>query len=516
MRARRSLLRLGVAAIALLGVAGCGGDSDDNGDDGAARNGSGGSGTLVYGFAGGGLTSLDPNRTTSGTEKPLASLLYDGLTTRAPDGSTQPGLAESWTTSDDGRTWTFELRAGVTYHDGRPFTADDAVANIERVLDPEVGSQALKRVADVKKATAKDDQTLVVKLKKPNALFPDGLTDLRMSDVETIDQINKTANGTGPYKLDGFVPDDRVTLKRNPDYWGEPGGLGTIEIVRAADATSAVTSLRTGELSVLWGVPPSDAKSLEGSGSIKFIEPERFSGTVTWELDTTSPPFDDPRARQGLAHAVNRDAFLEAAFQGVGETSPANSPISASSPAYASGLTPYEYDLDKAKALFEQAGVKELTFWTTAGRNPQWVTMAEILQQDLEKIGVELKIQQKEVSAWLEKFFPAGQKYPGTIIANYLSLPPVPAYDLQFFVSGSCECNWNNAEYDELLATALETQDEAQRFEQLEQLQAMVAEEVPVVIPLHSATIVAAQSGVEGVWVESEGTPHLEGATIGS
>jgi peptide/nickel transport system substrate-binding protein len=223
-------------------------------------------------------------------------------------------------------------------------------------------------------------------------------------------------------------------------------------------------------------------------------------------------------ARQALAYAVNRDAYLSGAYQGFGETSPANVPVAKSAPAYADALGGYSFDLDKAKQLFQQAGMgpgSKLTFWTTAGRNPQWLTMAQILQQDLKKIGITLKIEQKEASTWLQKFFPAGKKYPGTIVANYLSLPSTPAYALQFFVSGGCECNWNDKQFDSLLSKALGTSDTAQRTAMLQQLQSMVSEQVPAVVPLQSATIVAAQKNVTGAWTESDGTVHLEQASVG-
>jgi peptide/nickel transport system substrate-binding protein len=514
-------------AIAIGGVlvlAGCGGGGSGTSSDGAGASAGtpaqgGPSGTLTFGYAGNGLTSLDPNAITSGTEKPLATLLYDGLTQRAPDGSTKPALATSWSTSSDGRTWTFKLRSGVKYHDGRAFTAKDAVANIERVLDPDVASQVRKRVVDVKQAVAKGPHTLVIKLSQPNALLPTALVDLKMTDVGTIKKVNDNGNGTGPYELQDFVPDDHVTLKANPDYWGPKPKLQTIRIVRAADTTSAVTSLRTGELTMLWGVPPTDAKTLQSADSVSFLKPAQNSGTVAWELDMTSPPFDKLAARQALAYAVNRNAYLSAAFQGFGQASPSNVPVAPGNPAYAGDLPSYPFDLDKAKQLFQQAGVgpgSTLTFWTTAGRNPQWLAMAQILQQDLKKIGINLKIQQKEASTWLQKFFPAGKKYPGTIVANYLSLPSTAPYALQFFVSGGCECNWNDKAYDSLLGKALETSDEGQRTAMLKQLEDMVSKTVPAVIPLQSATIVAAQKNVHGAWAESDGTVHLEQASVGA
>lgn len=474
-------------------------------------------GTITYGVAGGGLTQLDPNKVASAALLPLTTLLYNGLTKFGPDMSVQPDLAESWSASPDQKTWTFKLRSGVKYHDGRDFTATDAVQNIERVLDPATASQSRVRLSMIESARAIDPTTLEVKLTEPNALLPTALVSVKMSDVGGIATVNETGNGTGPFKLEEFVPDDHVTLVRSDAYWGTSAKLDEIRIVTAADATSAVTSLRNKELDVVWNVPPLDVATLTDDPDLTVHQAETPSGTVIWEVDTTSPPFDDPRASQALAYTLNRSQLLTVGYDGMGVAAAENVALNPEQPAYAKDLVTYDQDLDKAKALFDEAGVAEgttLTFWTTAGRNPQWVTMAEVLQQDLKKIGINLEIKKNESSTWLEKFFPAGKKFPGVIVANFLSTPLEPSLQLNFFRTGICECNWSNQEYDQLHAKAVATADEEARNKIYGQMQAILNDEAPVIIPLITSQLTVAQSRVVGAWVQSDGAVRLEEAGV--
>lgn len=508
-------LRLRTATVLLVAgatvLAGCSGGS------GTTKDAAKGGGVITYGIAGGGLTQLDPNKVSSAALLPVMSLLYNGLTKYGQDMSTQPDLATSWKASPDQKTWTFTLRSGVKYHDGREFTAQDAVKNIERVLDKTTGSQARVRLSMISSVTAVDPRTLKIELSTPNALLPTALVQVRMSDVDTIADVNKNANGTGPYKLKDFVPDDHADLVRNDAYFGIKGKLDEIKVVTAADPTSAVNSLRNSELDVVWNVPPLDVGNLRNDPNLSVLKPQTYSGSVVWEVDTTSPPFDRKEARQALSYALDRAKMLTAGYDGLGVTADANGMLNPSQAAYDKSQSTYDFDLDKARSLFAQAGVKagsKLTFWTTAGRNPQWETMGEILQQDLKKIGINLDIQKNEVSTWLQKFFPAGQKYPGTIVANYLSVPVEPSQELNFFKTGICECNWTNATYDHLLQQALGTGDEAARDGIYRQMQEILNAEVPLIVPLKTSQLTVIQKRLVGAWVQSDGAVHLEEAGV--
>jgi peptide/nickel transport system substrate-binding protein len=191
----------------------------------------------------------------------------------------------------------------------------------------------------------------------------------------------------------------------------------------------------------------------------------------------------------------------------------ANDLLSTVSPGYNKTLKANTFSLTKAKQLFTQAGVKPgttFTFWAQASSHPEWLTMAEILQQDLQKIGYNLNIVQNDISTWLTKFFPAGKSYPGLIVANYLSLQPNPALGLSFATSGKCECNWNNKQYDALYFKALGLQDPGKRQAVYDQMQQMVSQQAPVLAIAHQTNIVAAQKGISGIWEDPRGNVHLE------
>jgi len=238
---------------------------------------------------------------------------------------------------------------------------------------------------------------------------------------------------------------------------------------------------------------------------------------VVWELDTTSPPFNDVHARQALAYAVNRSQMLTTGYNGLGSVEDANSILNPKQPEYAKDLPHYDFDLQKAKDLFQQAGVgagTNLVFWTTAGRNPQWVTMGEILQQDLKKIGINLTIQQQESTTWLQKFFPAGKKYPGVIVANYVSTPYEPSRQLNFFKQGVCECNWADPTYAQLLAQAVGTADKSERTKLYQQMQGIVNQQVPSIVPFMTSQFTVVNKRVVGAWVQSNGVVHLEAAGV--
>jgi peptide/nickel transport system substrate-binding protein len=474
-------------------------------------------GKITYGVAGGGLTTLDPDKVASAALLPVMSLLYNGLTQYGQDNSVQPALATSWSSSSDLKTWTFKLRQNVTYHLGKKFTAQDAVANIQRVLDPKTGSQARATLSMVQSVQAVDPATLQVNLSTPDAVLPAAFTNVYFGDIDTIAQVNTNADGTGPYKLKQFVPDDHVTLVRNPNYWGPKGKLDEIDIVETPDSTSAVNSLRNHDLDVVWNVPPPNLTQLKSDPTLAVLKPSGYSGTVVWELDTTSAPFSDVRARQALAYAADRAQMLTTGYNGLGSVEKSNSVLDPGQAEYAKDLPNYDFDLQKAKTLFQQAGVgpgTNLVFWTTAGRNPQWVTMGEILQQDLKKIGISLTIQQQEVTTWLQKFFPAGKKYPGLIVANYISSPYEPSQQLNFFQQGVCECNWVDPQYDQLLQQALGTSGASARAKLYQQMQALVNQQVPSIVPFTTSQFTVVAKRVAGAWVQSNGVVHLEGAGV--
>ena len=474
-------------------------------------------GKITYGIAGAGITALDPNTIAFAGQAPLQTALYNGLTKYNKAMQAVPDLALSWKSSKDLMHWTFTLRRDARYANGRQFTSADARANLLRVLDPAVASQAQGNIADIRSVHTNGPYGLTIRLGHPSALLPTALVDVKMSDTTDLSSLNKTGNGTGPYKVANFVPGQNLTLVPNTHYFGGTPCLQEIDFIREPDTTAMVTDFKSGKLSMVWQVPPVDIPAVKSS-STAFLTPIGISSAHVWEVDTTSAPFNDVRARQALSYAIDRKTMVQAAFFGLATPSYANEVISQTSPFYDKTLKPYTFNLAKAKQLFDAAGVKPgttFTFWALAGRRDEWITMAQILQQDLKQIGLNLNIVRSDVSTWLSKFYPAGKSYPGYIIGNYFSLPPNPSYGFSQIQYGSCECNWKNATFEALAQKAVGIPDVVARSKIYNQMQGIESSQSPVMVIAHQTNIVAYVKGITGAWEDAQGNVHLEAAKLG-
>lgn len=508
MSRRRAGLGAAMLLTAALVTAGCSSPAPGSGDAG------GGSITVA---AAQGIPQLNPAIRTFAWEEVLFPLLWNGLTKTDEKGNVVGDLAEKWEASADQKTWTFTLREDVTFSDGDPFTAESAVKAFQYYLDEGTATQEKNKISMITDVAAPDDKTVVLTLSEPIATLPAGIVWVKMLDVDGLATIDKEPVGTGPYTVSTFTPDDSVTLVRNDKYFGDKPALDTITIVKAAESTAAVTGLRSGDIDVLWSVPQGDVAGLESGGDISLVRPDNPSQWPSWEVDTTSPPFNDVRARQALAYATDRQAILDAAYSGQGLVSPTNNALGEANPWFGGDLTDYSYDLDKAKKLFAEAGVTEgstLTWWGIAGQYPEWNTSGEILQASLKEIGITLKIDNNDIGTWVDSFYPAGKSYPGYIVPNFQSTPPEPAYSLNFYLSGRCECNWVNPEFTQAFQGAIAEPDEKARKEKWATVQEIVNREVPLIVPLQSTVVSATGSRVTGVWVEGGGQLHLEGAQV--
>jgi peptide/nickel transport system substrate-binding protein len=339
-----------------------------------------------------------------------------------------------------------------------------------------------------------------------------------MLKMDSLDTIDSNPIGTGPFVLDDFIPDNTVSLVKNSNYWGEEPSIEKIEIVGVATAASMTTSLVSGDLDVGWGIAMSDIASINGSGTVAELVPSSKSQYESWEFDISAPPFDDVRVRQAFAYALDRKRILKDAFYGLGTVSETNNPIADSSPWFSNaGATVYEYDLDKASALFEEAGIMKgttFTWWGVAGQYPEWDTSGQILQASLSEIGINLEIENNEIGTWVEKFYPSGKSFPGLLVPNRQPRPAEPALALAFFLNGECECNFDDEEMDSLYATALATGDEKKRLVAWGDVQLYLNKMVPALIPLQLVAPAAVSNRVTGVWVEPGGQIHVESAAF--
>lgn len=506
-KSSRPIVAISVAVALLLASCASGGTSSPS---------AGGSKTLTVGAAQG-IGHLNPAESGTAWELVVFPLMYNGLVKIGKNGDLESDLATSWSSSADLKTWTFELVPNVKFSNGKALTAADVVSTFKYYKQPDTPTQFKNNLAPIKSVDAASGTKVKITLNGPNALFPTTIDSIKILDMDSMNTIKSAPVVTGPYKVEKFVANDTLTLVRNPKYFGAKQGSDKINLVTASDSSAAITGLQSGDLNSVWSVPLSQVKSIEQNPNLKVIRPSVIGQYVSWETDLTSPPFDDVHARQALAYAIDRDAILRNAYYGQGTTSPTNNPLADNSGAFGGDLTDYSFDLDKAKKLFAEAGITEgstITWYGVSNQYPEWNTSAQILQASLAKIGIKLNIKNVDIASWPEKFYPAGKKFPGMVIPNFQSYQPVPSDLFQFLRKDRCECNWNNPKFDALYNEALATEDKAERNKIWAQMQELVNQEVPILVPVQFATVTAAGKGLTGVWVDGTGTPHYEAAVV--
>ncbi|MDP1720848.1 MAG: ABC transporter substrate-binding protein [Candidatus Nanopelagicaceae bacterium] len=471
--------------------------------------------TLVVGSTQG-LPQLNPIIRTFAFEESLFPLLWSGLSQWKPNGTVGPDLASSWKSNAKGTQWTFTIRKGVKFSDGSPLDAKAVKAVFDYAKKPTTVTQEANKIKMITKVTA-SGQNVIFDLSSPSALFPEAIAWIKMIKVSQVAKFNVNPATSGPYKVKSFSPNVSLVMDRNPNYYGTAAKMASVKFVKASDPTAAVTSLRSGDIDVLYQLPLADAAPLQKDKNLQLVKAKVSSVSVTWEYDMKSAPFNDIRVRQAVAYATDRAAILKSAYYGFGAVSKFNTIVpdkSAWNCGTAGGLTSYNYDLAKAKQLFADAGVSSFTWWGVAGALPEFDAMGQVLQASLKTIGIDMKIENNEVGTWAAKFYPAGKTYPGLLLPNYQSVPGEPAFSMNFLLTGRAEDNWESAKYDALYTKAIGTLDPGKRKAAWCDAMKLENSELPLITPFVFDVLHAARASVKGAWVESGGQIHLEGVSI--
>jgi len=471
--------------------------------------------TLVVGSTQG-IPQLNPITRTFAYDQTLYGVLWSALTKWKPDGSIGPDLAKSWKMNAAGTQWIFDLRTGAKFSDGSAMDAKAVKAVIEYTIDPKTVTQESNNLKMISKVTASGSK-LTIDLSAPNSLLHVALSGVKILKVNEVPTFNVKPSSSGPFMVKDFSPNVSLTIVRNPKYFGVASKLTEIKFVKLSDPTAAVTALRSGNIDVMYQLPLGDAAPLKRDKKLQILASKSSTMSVTWEYDLTSAPFNNLKARQAVAYATNRAAILKAAYKGFGAVTSYNTIVPDNSIwqcGSAAGLTKYTFDLQKAKALFAEAGLKSFTWWGVSGALPEFDAMGQVLQADLKSIGIDMKIENNEVGTWAAKFYPAGLTYPNILLPNYQSVPAEPGFSMNFLLSGRAESNWNSKAYDAAFAKALGTMDEKKRKAAWCDAMLMENKELPLITPLVFSVLHAAQANVRGAWVEGTGTLHLEGISI--
>ncbi len=394
----------------------------------------------------------------------LNTLVYDTLVRYDTQLNVQPGLATSWEWSSDFLRLTLRLRPGVKFHTGRPFTSADAKFNLERVRNPAVNSQWLNYASRMQ-VDAPDPATLVINYAAPSKSSFDALTAIFLADPETLDQSadGKAFVGTGPFRFKEWVPGDHFTVVRNPDYW-QPGKpyVDQVDVTVAPDPQAAVVNLESGGVDWVVGVAGQDAQRLKSDPAYQLVLNGNGSNFYYLGLDTSVAALSDKRVRQAFGYAVDRQRLVDAALYGFGR--PAGILWPRQSPAYDAALDQTTtYDLTKARDLLTAAGWDPhatVSLTVDAAVAPT-LAMAEIIQQDLASIGVNVAVQKLELAEFVPKI-QKGQIGGAWLTAmGYMNLSPATLYASAFPVRVPNTSHFESPRYKELIDQSLgETNDQ--------------------------------------------------------
>lgn len=352
--------------------------------------------------------TLDPVFAAGRLSQAFLSNIYDSLTSHTAEGALEPSLAVSWE-SIDPNTWQFVLRQGVTFHNGEPFNAASVKASIDRIFDPANSSPMIGRIGDISEVEIVDDYTVNIRTNAPDVLLPVRLSELYGSMVPA----NYTAEvgndgfaaapvGTGPFKFVEWIPNERLVLEANPDYWRGAPEVDRIVIYPITEDATRMAALQTGEIDIASNVPPFQIPELESGGlQVETVPSTRFYFLV---MRTDMAPFDDVRVRQALNYAIDVPAIIQSVQFGLGDE--IATVVIPQAFGFDSSIEPYPYDPEKARELLAEAGYPDgitIGFDAFTGSVVDHTKVAEAVAGQLAEVGIQTELAISESGVFSER-----------------------------------------------------------------------------------------------------------------
>jgi peptide/nickel transport system substrate-binding protein len=471
----------------------------------------GGGGTLVAAI-GGEPDQLDPHVTSAYVSFQVLENVFDTLVEPDENLEMVPSLAESWEVSEDGLTYTFTLQDGVTWHDGSPLTSLDVVYSFERIRESASNGWRFGTVTDV---SAPDDSTVVFTLSAPTPNLLShigafkGMAIVQQANVDS-GEITTAPIGTGPFSVTSWTSGDSIELASNPDYWGGAPSLDGVTYRFIPDATVALTNVQEGTAHWTDNLPEQQVNDLKDSDGI-VVESAPSNDYWYFAPNQAREPFGDPRVRQALAWAIDRDAIVQASTFGNGVVN--QTAIPATSGWYYD-YAPYSRDLDMARSLLEEAGVSDLTMdLMVVSTDTPAVTNAQVIAANLAEIGVNVEIRQLDVSTWLAD--QAEGNFDAFLWSWIGNLDPSDFYYAQHHTDGGFNAQgYSNPDVDALLDEAAAETDQEARKALYDQAAQQIVDDASYVY-LYNPEVVAAWSpNVEGFDVRGDATIRFDDVSL--
>jgi peptide/nickel transport system substrate-binding protein len=410
-------------------------------------------------------------------------------------GKLVPWLAERWHTADE-RNYTFFLRRGVRFHNGREMKAADVKFAIERAMNPETKHPYPQYYAAIRDLVVKDDYTVTLTLKSPNAMFLYNLA--RQGSViyprEAVETLKSAPVGTGPFTVADWVRGDRIVLARNPDYWVK--GLPRLDRVTyrfIPDPNAALAALKAGDVdAAMFGIGPEHVPELQKDPRFQVIVGETTNDVIL-AMNNSRKPYGDVRVRRALTHAINKPEVVKGAMFGLGRVLGSN--IDPLNPYFVDLAGSMPYDPARAQKLLAEAGFPG-GFETVLKVAPQYyytVRTGEVIASQLQKVGVKVRIEQIEWGQWLSRVWKEAD-YDLTIIGH------AEAWDISNYANPKYYFRYDSPRFQELFRTSEATVDDRARRDLYVKMQRLLVEDAPVVWLYVHPRLAATKKGLQGLW----------------
>ena len=475
---KKKLLALFLALVMVGAVLpGCGDGSKDPGGQG--NNGKTGEpvkgGEITVGIAQDLDDSLDPHQTVAAGTREVLFNIFEGLVKPNSDGEMIPAVAEKYTLSEDGTTYTFTLREGVKFHNGQTVTAEDVVYSINRCAAVPEGQEKplVAAFSAVKSVEALDEKTVAVTIAQRDLEFISYMTAAIIpADYENQDT---APVGTGPFRFVSRTPQQDFVMERFEDYWGAPAWLDKVTYKICENADALVMNLNGGSIDLCAHLTSAQASQLNQNFQV-------LEGTMNLVqaiyLNNQAKPFDNQLVRQALCYAIDRQGIMDMVADGHG-----TAVGSSIYPAFTKYFLPelvdkYPHSVEKAKELLAQAGYPngfDMTISVPNNYQPHMDT-AEVVAEQLREAGINVTIQPVEWSTWLDTIY-NGRQFQATVVgvdaANMTARAMLERFTSDY---GKNFINYNNPAYDALFQQAINAQDEAAQTDLYKQMEAMLAD----------------------------------------
>lgn len=429
--------------------------------------------------------TLDPHLTLTMSDINIINHVCEGLIQRDQDMKIIPDLAESWKVTDP-LAYEFKLRRGVKFHNGEPFDANVVKFNIERILNPGFSSRIKPFLEAISKVEVVDDFTVRIITKKPSPVLLNELLNVLMLPPKYVKEkgdqyVTRNPVGTGPYRFVEWMKDSHITLQAYEQYWRGKPSFERLVFKPIPENSTRVAGLLAGELDIITNVPPSDINRLKAQKDVSLV---LMPGTrcMFVKLNTEKPPFNNKWVRQALNYAVDKDALVDALFEGKARILNGQL-LTPEYFGYNPKLKAYPYDPQKAKELLAKGGYPngfEVEFDSPSGRYLLDTEVSQAIAGQLLKVGVKAKVSVLEWGLLMKKYVEAHNMAPMTFFgmaARSIDADGMYTFDLP----GSPFTYYHNVERDRLVLEARATMDPQKRQKIYDEVSEIYREDAPFV-----------------------------------